>query len=107
MCPKQSSRISDLPASPFLNNMKLTKKAAVTETKVVEIEPAKIIIELSVIEARALGAVMGTASDSKFRVACETDYHFKMDSQYVPRGFNHQFYNLIVNAVSNLHGKIH
>jgi hypothetical protein len=89
--------------------MKLTKKPAVTATKAVEveIEPAKIIIELSVIEARALGAVMGNVNNSNFRAACMNDFHCKMDSQDVPLGFNHEFYNLILEAVYSSGENIH
>ena len=92
------SRISDLPVSPFLNNMKATKQAAVVEIKKVEVEPEKIILELSVIEAKALGAMIGRVEDADFIDACVSDLHgLRMYRSEIPSRFNHVFYNKIIS----------
>jgi hypothetical protein len=76
--------------------MKATKKAAVTETKVVEIEPAKIILELTEIEAKALGAMVGSISDSRMQIVCVQDATgLRINAREIPHKFNHTFYNKI------------
>jgi hypothetical protein len=76
--------------------MKATKKAAVTETKAVEIEPAKIILELTEIEAKALGAMVGDITDSMMEEACVKDANgLRINVREVPHRFNHTFYSKI------------
>lgn len=52
-----------------------TKLAAVTETKVVEIEPAKVVLTLSLEEANGLRTLMGRiAGDGPLRVIADSIY---------------------------------
>jgi hypothetical protein len=84
--------------------MKATKKAAVTETKVVEIEPAKIILELTEVEAKVLGAIMGGVNNKTVFLRCRETYEpfLKVNSDSIPISFSHTIYDVIVDALKKL-----
>jgi hypothetical protein len=104
MCPKQSSRVSNLPASPFYKNMKVTKQAAVVEIKRVTVEPAKIILELTEIEAKVLTAIMGSVNNDEVFSSVEDTFEpvLRVYRDLIPARFNHMIYNVLLKAVKEL-----
>lgn len=62
--------------------MKATKQKAITETKTVEIEPEKIIFELTRQEAETLGALFGCITAEDIRKIL--DVHPDLTDSYFP-----------------------
>lgn len=83
--------------------MKATKQAAVVEVKQVEVEPAKIILELTEIEAKALGALIGRFSEGEVRnyVYAHNKIAFDIGHLEVPSAFAQHLYNSLKSVVGS------
>ena len=82
--------------------MKATFNKAIVRTVEEIVEPEKITLELSVLEAKVLGAMFGGLDVYSIEAMIQKHQkiHFNVCVEEVPKNFNHEIYNTLIRATS-------